>query len=129
MATNPDMPNGSVPLSWFRSIPAPLFLLDRRGKISYCNDAFAEMSGYRRDEIVGASLDAMVGQEAMRDTLRDVLQLYEGKGLVHVQHDLIRKSGTRVHVVLDLTPVYGEGEEGAHVIGAVGLVRDYQELG
>ena len=129
MSSQPRDPGGIVPLRWFKYLPAPMFILDRKGKLSYCNDAFVEMTGYRREEILGATLDTLVGQEDLKQTLKDILTIYEGRGMARAQYDLLRKSGSRIHVSLNITPVYGEGEEGAIVISAIGLVMEARELG
>lgn len=118
---------GTVPLRWLKYLPTPLFLLDRKGKLSYCNDAFVEMTGYRRDEVLGARLDALIGQRSLQELLKDVLNVYEGRGLVRVKYDLLRKSGTAVHVEMNLTPVYGDAEEGEYVTNAIGIVLDHRD--
>lgn len=117
----------SVPLEWFRLVPVPMFLLDRRGKIAYCNDAFAELAGYKREELEGAGLDSLLDVGHAGSVVRDMLALYAGRGLAK-PFDLMRKTGTAVHADISLTPVYGDAERPETVSHAVGLILDSKPL-
>lgn len=128
-SANHETSGPSIPLRWFQNIPTPVFILDEHGKITYCNDAFVELTGYLREEILGSGLDTMADQDGIQPALKDTLLLYEGRGLRRRQYDFIRKTGTKVHVVTDLTPVYGEGHRVEMVTNVLGIVLESQVLG
>lgn len=117
----------SVPLEWFRLVPVPMFFLDHRGKIASCNDAFAELAGYKREELEGAGLDSLLDVGQAGSVVQDMLALYAGRGLTK-PFDLVRKTGTAVHAVVSLTPVYGDAERPETVSHAIGLILESKPL-
>lgn len=110
----------NVPLAWFRHLPTPCFLLDADARVVYANDAFIELAAYREEEIIGARLDTLFDAKEIQGSLKSLIELYQGKALVRSEHDLLRKTGTRLHVVMDITPIYGKGAQ--RVTNAIGIV-------
>lgn len=110
----------NVPLAWFRSLPTPFFLLDSASRVIYANDAFIELTAYGKDEILGARLDLLFDPKDMRGALKRLLELYQGRPIVNEAHDIIRKTGHKAHVVMNVTPVYGRGAQ--RVTNALGIV-------
>ena len=110
----------SVPLEWFRLLPTPFFLLDASSRVIYANDAFIELTAYDADEIVGARFDMLFDPGDMRAGMKKLLELYQGKPITNEALDLIRKTGRKSHVVVNVTPIYGRGLQ--RVTHALGLI-------
>lgn len=112
----------AVPTSWLRTVPTPIFILDRKGKISYGNDAFVELTGYNRSELIGAGTDVLFDHQRLKDAIGDFLELYSGRGLVGAAYAWRRKTGTAIRVIVNITPVYGDPANAEIVTNAVGIV-------
>jgi len=115
-----------IPLHWLKDVPTPIFLLDSFGKIEYCNDAFVELTGYRREEIIGAGFDSLLDPQEILKALKDVLAIYEGRGASGHEYGLMRKSGSFIRVAVEITPIYGEGDQAEIVTNAFGIARPTQ---
>lgn len=116
----------AVPLGWFKHLPTPCFVLDKDARFLYANDAFIELTGYREDEIMGARFDALLPSSELSQSLKDLLDLYQGHAMAGVVHDLLRKTGSKIHVVLDIAPAF-EGKS-ARVTHAIGVVRSHVRI-
>lgn len=118
----------SIPSEWLQSVPTPIFVLDQKGRIKYCNDTFVELSGYAREGLIGARLDRLFGQRNISEILDDLLHLYKGQRFSKQEYDLLRQSGSETHVQMDLTPVFGDEEDEQMVTEVVGVIRDFKPV-
>jgi len=118
----------SIPAEWLQSVPVPIFILDQKGRIRYCNDTFVELSGYAREGLVGARLDRLFGQRNISQILEDLLHLYKGQRFSKQEYDLLRQSGTEMHVQMDLTPIFGDEEDEQMVTAVIGVIRDFRSV-
>jgi PAS domain S-box-containing protein len=103
----------------------PVYTLDAEGYITYVNEAFAEMTGYDPESLVGEHMGLLVPDEGVersesliRDLLRDEEQTNDT-----VELELVRADGTRVscenHIAL--LPFESEFQ------GTAGAIRDITE--
>lgn len=118
----------SLPVEWLKSLPTPIFVLDEKGRIMWCNDTFVELTGYDRDGLTGARLDSLFGQRQVAEIVDDLLHLYQGRRYSGREYDLLRQSGSEAHVVMDLTPVFGSGGESELVSRVVGVIRAFSPV-
>lgn len=118
----------SIPTEWLQSLPVPIFILDQKGRIRYCNDTFVELTGYDRGGLIGARLDSLFGQRDISKILEDLLHLYKGQRYSKAEFDLLRQSGTETHVQMDLTPIFGDKDDAQMVTSVFGVVRDFRPV-
>ncbi|MEY7849381.1 PAS domain S-box protein [Natrarchaeobius sp. A-rgal3] len=97
-----------------------IYVLDGNRRFTMVNEAFASMTGYERDELVGDAAETVFGETFVdiADEKQDELESGE-KDIAHLEEDLYRADGTPVTVEsrFDLFEVDGE-------MGRVGVVRD-----
>jgi PAS domain S-box-containing protein len=116
----------AVPLAWFKHLPTPCFILDKDARFLYANDAFIELTGYREDEIAGARFDTLLASAGLSQGLKELLDLYQGHAMTGAEQDMLRKTGTKLHVVLDIAPAF-EGRA-ARITHAIGVVRSHEKI-
>jgi PAS domain S-box-containing protein len=118
----PGLPDEHRGMDWFlESVPDALLIVGAQGRIGLVNSQMAEMFGYRREELVGLPIEALV-PERFREIHRRERRRYErdprdrplGTGL-----DIIglRKDGTEFPVDVQLR--HRRGPEGVVTIAAV----------
>lgn len=97
-----------------------IIVADADGRITACNPAFAALSGYRQEELLGKPPSMLSSAEDARQRLWELL----GKGPKWSGEGLCRhRSGEAFSVWLTLTTV----RQGAQVSGFVALVSDMTE--
>lgn len=104
--------------------PAAIVLLDDKHSITGCNQAFLDLFGYTRDEVVGNYIDGMITNA---ETLKEAKWLTESVidgGLVKRTSRRVRKDGSLVDVQIYGAPVIIDGR----LSGAVGIYLDISEL-
>ncbi len=110
----------AVPFTWIKRLPTPCFVLDKDARFIFANDAFLEMTGYRPSELVRARFDTLLATAGIRDGLKSLLDLYQGRAMSAATQDFIHKKGGKVHVVLDAAPGYEKGSKKVtHAIGCI----------
>ena len=79
---------------------------DTKGRITYCNDAFCEVAGYERDELVGRPHNMIrhpdMPEEAFRDLWATIQKGKLWRGIVKNRC----KNGDHYWVVANVTPLY-----------------------
>jgi PAS domain S-box-containing protein len=110
----------AIPVAWLKLMPAPVFVLGRQGRIKYANDAFIELTGYKREKVYGMRLDALFAYGSIQKALNDLLSVYRGRSLPAASYRLGRASGTVLGVTMALAPVFeGRNQAVTRVIGIV----------
>ncbi|ELZ60629.1 MULTISPECIES: PAS domain-containing sensor histidine kinase [Halorubrum] len=101
-----------------------IFWMSDEGTIEYANSAFAQQTGYDRDEAVGSTLEELWPEQsaAIHDEMWDTVQsgdTWESEFVIR------RKDGRRYTVQLSVSPVYGR--EGGSPTRYVGVASDITE--
>jgi len=112
-----------------KTVGDAVYILDEEGRFTFVNDALCEMTGYDRDELVGASVhkikdDGTVAEaeDALRDLLRDYSGSEDGElSIAELDVELVRKDGRRIPCTdrMTLRP-----HEDGSFSGTVGTLRD-----
>jgi len=109
-------------LKWLDRLPTPIFILNQKGKISFCNLAVEELMGHSRVDIVGAGLDVYVARSDSHRFLRDELKLFRGTSLVRVKYTIVRRNGDLIHTITDLSPIFDSKQQKVQFI--IGIVLE-----
>jgi PAS domain S-box-containing protein len=104
---------------------APIFGIDKDGRVNEWNLKAAEIVGYSSDEVMGRDLvDDFITPEykvAVKEVLDDALQ---GRDTSSFEFPLFTKKGGRVEVLLNATP---RRDANGDITGAVGVGQDMTE--
>ncbi|WP_353153151.1 methyl-accepting chemotaxis protein [Pollutimonas bauzanensis] len=83
---------------------------DPKGRILYCNEMFAEVSGFTMDELLGQPHNLIRHPDIPEETFRDLWQtIQEGRPWSAVLKNR-RKDGSYYWVVANVTPLSDDGE-------------------
>ena len=69
-------------------------VISQNGTIVDCNDKFAHMLGYSREELIGSPVEDLLPPEDRQRILQSTAQEHEAV----IEHEVIRKDGTRIIV-------------------------------
>ena len=109
-----------------RALGYPIYVVDEMGVFSYVNDAFLELTGYDRGEIIGSKTDIIKDPEAVAEAenrLGTILSS-EGPDIQQFPVDIVPKEGERIPCRNHMTVLPYEGEE---FRGSVGILRNICE--
>jgi PAS domain S-box-containing protein len=94
------------------------------GYLTFANERFAEMLGYRAHDLVGKHVDEIIAPE-YKKMLRDSLERRKVSGRAETMDmQFLRKDGTRVDAILAASPMFDE--HGAFT-GSLGMITDITE--
>lgn len=117
-------------LNWYQTVVEalddPVYVLDETGRFEYVNDAFAELVGYDKDRIVGAST-ALIKDEDTVGTAEEMLgQLLssDGPDSVRFETEIHPKRGDSIPCEDHMGVLPYEGDS---FNGSVGVLRDISE--
>jgi PAS domain S-box-containing protein len=77
-------------------------------ELRYVNDAFLEMTGYDRDEVLGRNCRFLQGPETEAEPVRELRRAIDEQRSVSVLLRNYRRSGEQFWNALEISPVYGE---------------------
>ncbi len=109
--------------SAFKHSTDAIILTDLRGLITDVNDAFVEIFGWQRDELIGKTTNVLRSDATSDLFYKKMWESIEKEG--HWQGEIInkRKDGNLVPVLLSITPIVHERER----IGYMGIEIDLTE--
>lgn len=85
--------------------------------IIYCNQAFCNITGYSKDEIIGHNCRFLQGDDRTQDVRKEIARaIAEGRSC-QVDIRNYKKDGSLFWNELSISPVYGEQGEVTHFIG------------
>ncbi len=95
------------------------------GIVTSWNPAAATMFGYRREEIIGTSVDTTSPDERPDETRHLLARIGAGEQIEHLETIRIRKDGSAFPVSLTVSPIR---DNDATIVGASMISRDLTEL-
>ncbi|WP_222845550.1 PAS domain-containing protein [Natronomonas salsuginis] len=109
-----------------RALDYPIYVVDETGVFSYVNDAMVELTGYEREEIIGASTDIIKDDEAVAAAERELGDIlsHEGPDTTQFYVDVVPKDGDPIPCRDHMAVLPYEGEE---FRGSVGILRNVCE--
>ncbi len=109
-----------------RALNYPIYVVDETGVFSYVNDAFLEMTGYDREEVIGSKTDLIKDEEAVTEAenrLGTILSS-EGPEIQQFGVDIVPKEGEPIPCRDHMGVLPYEGEE---FRGSVGILRNVRD--
>jgi len=103
--------------------PLAIVVLHHNGSIVDCNQAFEEMFGYTRDEVVLHRLDELIVPGEEQDSARELTQRARDGQTVHAEVRRLHKDGHSVDVALHGVEVRVDGEHS----GVFAIYEDISE--
>ena len=101
-----------------------LYAVDADLRFTMVNEAFAEMTGYERDELLGSDLSLVVDESALRTGREARERLLAGeRAVVTVADEIRRKDGERLPVEARIALLQTDGEHRE----TVGVTRDVSD--
>ncbi len=107
----------------FTASPIAITLLDNRGNVAKVNEAFENLFGYSREELMNRSLNEFIVPEHLTNEGNDLNTLISSKHVVRFETFRLRKDRSSVNVIIYGVPVQMENES----IGIFGLYVDITE--
>jgi len=91
-----------------------IFFWDANGSIIEANDAFLEMVGYSRQDLLSGEVqwERMTPQEYRELDQRKVMELREGSRFTPYEKEYLRKDGSRIPVLIGATLFEGSQDQG-----------------
>ena len=109
----------------FSAVDDGVYVLDEDFHFTKVNDAYAEMTGYGRDELLGTHCSLVVSEDVSAESAERLEEVVEaGGGGATLEADIRRADGSRVSAESRFTTFPSENDE-RH--GKVGVVRDISE--
>jgi len=85
-------------------------------RIIFVNDAFVRMTGFSREEALGASPRILQGPDTEKDRLRQIRVAIEDHRPVRTELTNYRKDGTRFTSEIDINPLFDAAGECTHFV-------------
>lgn len=85
-------------------------------RIVFVNDAFVRMTGFSREEALGASPRILQGPDTEKDRLRELREAIENHQPVRTELTNYRKDGTRFTAEIDINPLFDAAGECTHFV-------------
>ena len=104
----------------------PVYELDENGQVMYVNNAFLEISGFEREEIVGQYASKAMGEADLARAESRIRNLLadDSRENATIEYDLRTKDGRRIPVENHFTTLTDEDGE---FYGTAGILRDISE--
>jgi PAS domain S-box-containing protein len=101
-----------------------IFLVDLEGRYTFGNRRLEELTGYRREELIGQSVFMVLTPEGAQaaSARRDALLAGDDRPFFH-ETEIVRKDGTRIWAEVSSTSV----RENGALIARLGVARDITE--
>lgn len=100
---------------------------DNGQPLTYANDAFVEMTGYDREEVLGRNCRFLQGKGTDSDPVQRLHDAIEAGEAVSVELRNYRKDGTEFWNELEIAPVYDDAGRLTHYLGFQSDVTDRRE--
>lgn len=115
----------------YNNAPCGYHSLDKNGYFVQINDTELEWLGYQRDEVLGVLKYSDLCTEKGKADFAVNFSLLKKQGwLSNVEHDLIRKDGSILHMLINVTAIYdqqGEFVKGRTTLHDITALKQTQE--
>jgi PAS domain S-box-containing protein len=105
----------------FAGSPMAIIMLDNRGNVVKVNDAFENLFGFTREELINRSLNDFIVPEHLTNEGNDLDTLISSKNVVRFETFRLHKNKSRVNVIIYGVPVQMENE-------AIGIFGTYVDI-
>lgn len=99
-------------------------IVDPEENLIFLNQAFADMSGYKKDELIGVNLRKLVSEEDFKKIRRQTHIRRRGK-VSRYELVLYRKDGQPRNVIASVAPLWNDD---GSLAGCLGIIMDITEL-
>ena len=93
----------------------------------YVNDAYEELTGYERGEVLGRNCRFLQGPDTEEDPVRKMREAIDARESVSVELINYREDGTPFWNQVTIAPIFDEEEEAIHYVGFQNDVTDRKE--
>ncbi len=101
----------------------PLWVVDEEDRITDINQAFTQLFGYTREDVLGVPVYDFV-DDRNAAILRKQSEERREKGASSIYEvSILSKSGTQMPVLISGSPIYAEGR----VVAKIGVLKDFRE--
>lgn len=101
-----------------------IFMVDRKGKYTYVNPRFENVTGYSVDDLIGRPFIYLVAPEVIKSTIDRFKKGMRGEDTPPYEAELIHKNGNRIPVEFLVTTQY---DNHGDPTGRLGIGRDITE--
>ncbi len=102
----------------------PVYTLDKNGCFTFVNEAYEELSGYSREELIGEHVSIYMDESDIKKGKRKIKELLESEeGTGTIEMDIITKDGERKHTEAHIAILPFKEE----FRGTIGIIRDITE--
>ncbi len=103
----------------FRHSPLPLYALNERTRIVEVSDAWLDLLGYRREEVIGQRMARFVSADALHAAKRAWVEMLRVGHLLDLESRLIGKSGQAVDALISARVERSEGGAFVRIVGGI----------
>jgi PAS domain S-box-containing protein len=100
-----------------------IFEMDLEGRLTYVSPSAEPALGYKPEEIMGTRMEQYLPESEIPKITPNLAALMEGKNVIGLQGEMLRKDGTHVSAELNASPIFKDGK----IVGVQGIVRDITE--
>jgi len=116
------LPNEQL-ASIFRWMPVGIVYYGRGRRVLYCNEAFAKIYGFEKEELIGQVAPL---PEARREEWKEIENLLRrGQHFRNVETTRVRKDGTSFRAYISGVPLFGDNRE---LTGFIGVIVESENL-
>ncbi len=109
-----------------RALGDPVYAVDADGRIAFVNEAYAEGTGMRAEELIGMPVGKMRDEEAVKAVEEAIVEVWHSDDRSKGTVELTRENGDEVRIVENHIALLPPGENG-EFRGTAGVVRDITE--
>jgi PAS domain S-box-containing protein len=107
------------------SLSEPVCMADLEGVVLYSNQAYEDLYGYSRQELIGrVAADLVIPPERRDDLKRDLKEAMDQRGIFTCEMDVMKKDGQRIPAYFGTSVIRRESGE---PIARVTILRDLRE--
>jgi PAS domain S-box-containing protein len=103
----------------FRHSPLPLYALNERTRIVEVSDAWLDLLGYRREEVIGQRMVRFVAVDALRAARQGWVKMLRVGHLRDLESRLVGKSGQVVDALISARVERSEGGAFVRIVGGI----------
>jgi len=112
----------------YQNTPVMLHSIDPQGRIINVSNHWLQTLGYQREEVIGRRLTDFLSEKSRRYSEDTVTPEFFRAGYVkEIPHQMLKKTGEMIHVLLSATAEYGEDGKVSRSLGVVADVTERKE--